>query len=139
VNIIQRVHFDDALKAKPFLRVLVQRLLSLGGSVACVWNDDETTEKSFVNVLLMLGRVSGGKAARLQQMAGSQCHSNSINLTRRYPKRYQREIGFALSQDGLWRPHSWVWDIKKNQIVETTEKREVYFGFTRELGAQEQN
>lgn len=37
----------------------------------------------------------------------------------------------ALSDDGMWRQHSWlVWHkARSNQIVETTVKRIVYYGF----------
>jgi hypothetical protein len=45
VNPFQQVLFASALQSKPFLQPLVDRLLSVGGSIACVWNDDETTSK----------------------------------------------------------------------------------------------
>jgi len=44
-----------------------------------------------------------------------------------------------LSKDGLFRPHSWVWDIKESRIVETTEPRVVYFGVTEKHSDKEVN
>jgi len=35
-------------------------------------------------------------------------------------------IGYALSEDGLWRQHSWA--VQKTDIIETTEERVKYFG-----------
>ena len=39
--------------------------------------------------------------------------------------------GYALSKDGMWRQHSWLVlrKCRSYKIVETTEKREAYFGF----------
>jgi hypothetical protein len=130
MNRHQQTALDTALSQKPFLQPLVTRLLAIGGKVTVVWNDDTTTTEGFVHCLLAVGRVTNGKGSRLRPMAASRCHSNAIRLARRYPKRYQREIGFALSKDGLWRSHSWLHDIRQNRIVETTERRSAYFGIT---------
>lgn len=35
--------------------------------------------------------------------------------------------GYALSDDGLWREHSWAWG-PKGHLIETTEPRDRYFG-----------
>lgn len=39
--------------------------------------------------------------------------------------------GYALSEDGMWRQHSWIiWHkARSNQIIETTVPRILYFGF----------
>jgi len=95
-----------------------------------LWNPDITTQESFVKCLLGLGRVTRGVTARLQEMVMSNCHENSKGLAKKFPKRYQAETGYALSDDGCWRPHGWVWDIKESRIVETTVLRKLYFGFT---------
>jgi hypothetical protein len=36
--------------------------------------------------------------------------------------------GYALSPDGMWRQHSWVYDKQRDVIIETTVKRVGYFG-----------
>jgi hypothetical protein len=55
------------------------------------------------------------------------------------PESLSPRLGFALSAAGCWRPHSWVWDSTKNQIVETTELRSKYFGVTQALSQSEQS
>lgn len=130
MNKFQKERHRSAIKTKPYLKLLDKKLLSLGGDTVVLWNPDITTEETFVQVLLAFGRVTRGVTARLQAMTASQCHENSKSLTHKHPKRYQAETGYALSGDGCWRPHSWVWDIKENRIVETTEMRTQYFGFT---------
>jgi hypothetical protein len=38
--------------------------------------------------------------------------------------------GYALSDDGLWRQHSW--DVLRDGILETTKARQKYFGILRQ-------
>lgn len=57
----------------------------------------------------------------------SQCHYNASQLFYKNPKTYRICTGYILN-DGLWRQHSWVIN-SKNQIIETTVKREKYFGY----------
>jgi hypothetical protein len=128
INRFQREKLDQALQAKPYLRLLHNRLLELGGSVPVIWNAGHTTTDSFVHLLLLMGRVSSGRGARLRVMARNGCHANAEALAKRYPKKYQHETGYALSDDGCWREHSWAFDITKNQIVETTVPRKRYYG-----------
>jgi hypothetical protein len=130
MNKFQKERHSAAVKANPYLKLLDKKLLSLGGDTVVLWNPDTTTEETFVQVLLAFGRVTRGSTARLQVMAMGQCHANARELSKKYPKRYQAETGYALSADGCWRPHSWVWDIKESRVVETTETRTKYFGFT---------
>ena len=57
----------------------------------------------------------------------SQCHVNTAHLW--LEGRVQGiATGYALSDDGLWRQHSWGLD-DHGRIVETTEERIAYFGF----------
>lgn len=58
----------------------------------------------------------------------SQCHDNSVEYVCKKPEKRKLYTGYALSEDHLWRQHSWV--IENNDtIVETTEKRLCYFGY----------
>lgn len=115
----------------PHSKALEAKLLSLGGERACVFDIDHKTDPdAFIEVLLGFGRVSSGKDARLRAMEPSNCHENAVKLAQKYPHLYQRETGYALGPgDGTWRRHSWAFDGRKNQIVETTELRDKYFGF----------
>jgi hypothetical protein len=54
------------------------------------------------------------------------CHGNAADLWARDPEKYQLVTGYALSDDGLWRSHSWVVDDR--HLYETTCRCERYFG-----------
>ena len=63
-------------------------------------------------------------------MRPSMCHLNSAELFAT-GKATGLGVGFALSEDGLWRQHSWALKRQKdgtNLILETTGKRLCYFG-----------
>jgi hypothetical protein len=130
MNAFQKQKLKQALRTKTYLRQLNDYLVSLGGDCVVVWNDGFHTTKEFVSVLMTFGRISTGRHARVRPMDANNCHTNSERLAIKHPRRYQRETGFALSDDGLWRPHSWVFDATRNQIVETVEPRVRYFGIT---------
>jgi hypothetical protein len=52
-------------------------------------------------------------------------------LYARNPRRFRIVTGYALSDDGLWRQHSWLHDtagFRRRHTIETTERRIRYFG-----------
>jgi|SRR6476620_8281735 len=55
-----------------------------------------------------------------------ECHKNSAKIWKQYG--YRLHTGYALSSDEVWRQHSWTVD-NENVVHESTEPREVYFGF----------
>ena len=61
------------------------------------------------------------------------CHANAARLWRnRNAERHDVVAigtGYALSDDGLWRQHSWT-VTSTGAVIETTEPRERYFGLT---------
>lgn len=61
----------------------------------------------------------------------SQCHANSAYLWDANRGYCSIATGYALSEDGLWRCHSWVVQPRSRtmRIWETTVKRVAYFGF----------
>lgn len=61
----------------------------------------------------------------------SQCHANSAYLWDANRGHCSIATGYALSEDGLWRCHSWVVQPRSRtmRVWETTVKRVVYFGF----------
>lgn len=65
----------------------------------------------------------------------NQCHKNSCELWYANNDTFDIHIctGYALSQDGLWRQHSWLVAIIENQpkIIETTVDWVAYYGFIR--------
>lgn len=75
--------------------------------------------------LVKEGAVHDGSSAVQDTDHEHDCHRNVANLW-----RHQRcdaiGTGYALSDDGLWREHSWA--VRSGQIVETTVPRLTYFG-----------
>lgn len=92
------------------------------------WVLNRDFSKDEVKQLMSRGEVRDGKAFKLQKMSMSGCHINSAELASR---NYAIDIwtGMALSDDGLWRVHTWVYDSKNQKYIETTERRIKYFGY----------
>ncbi len=63
----------------------------------------------------------------MKLMARNGCHQNVASLWKS-PKRGIIGVatGYALSEDGLWRQHSW--GLLRDGVLETTERRDKYFG-----------
>ena len=76
-------------------------------------------------LLMEYGTLEPGRTARLIRMTPSGCHENATKLAARYG--WEVWTGFALSDDGCWRVHSWCRN-KRGRIVETTITRTDYFG-----------
>jgi len=91
MNDLQKRSLRKALQTRPYLVPLGKRLASIGGDTPVIWNEDELTSELFVAMLLLFGRVSSGKDARLQRMDGSGCHANSIKLALKDLNRYHRD------------------------------------------------
>jgi hypothetical protein len=81
-----------------------------------------------LTALLAHGDVMEG-AILFEEMSRSSCHWNVAALWRSEPSPLVAiGTGYALSEDGLWRQHSW--GITKTEIFETTEPRHTYFGIS---------
>jgi hypothetical protein len=79
-----------------------------------------------IPVLLQEGRVMAGSVI-LHQMEASRCHDNVARLwLEGFEGLNGVCIGYALSDDGLWRQHCW--GLVRGGILETTVLRDVYFG-----------
>ena len=64
---------------------------------------------------------------KMHVMNRSSCHQNVATIWRnREHGIVAIATGYALSEDGLWRQHSW--GIVRDGLVETTEERLKYFG-----------
>jgi hypothetical protein len=73
-----------------------------------------------------------------RRMGGNHCHDNVAWLWNQRNKRFKLLLagglpilkaiatGYALNEDGMWRPHSW--GVTATHIVETTVSRLQYFG-----------
>lgn len=78
-----------------------------------------------MDIIIKEGEYFTEQEVVLKEMRVSRCHDNA----QEYVNKNKNAIicsGFGLSEDGVWRPHSWV--LENNIIIETTEKRICYFG-----------
>ena len=93
--------------------------LALGSMIAPVSESD-------IDIILSNGKVMEYPIT-MKRMKRSSCHDNVYHLTTKSPV-LQPYTGWALSDDGVWRQHSWAFDPRNETIIETTEPRELYFG-----------
>ena len=108
-----------AVRKQPLLADLYELLLSIGG-VAIVADYEPDVQE-----LLERGRRFPVRGLRMKRGYPSACH---FNVAQMHEKRgVGVATGYALSDDDLWRPHSWGY--QGGKVVETTEPRQVYFGF----------
>lgn len=106
-------------------------LLRIGGEETCFAYFEED-----MAAILSRGRFWNGKS-KMMRGHPSQCHANVCNLYEQNKDGHRVYIctGYALSDDGMWRQHSWLlqeYDTNtqhRQRIIETTEKRVAYFGF----------
>jgi hypothetical protein len=101
------------------------RLLAAGGDAAVM------QPLGWFEVVFLARAVTSPGTARQQRGRQSECHRNASRHFRRDPARFRIVSGFALTWDhgvGCWHPHSWVWDSRKNEIIETTLSRDLYYG-----------
>lgn len=107
--------------AKAFYK-MEQRLLVHGGRAVVPLAERLTS----ISALLERAVVDASSRVQLNVMQESKCHANSAKLWAESLGTVKLMSGYALSNDGLWRQHSWV--IDATGIVETTEVRDAYFG-----------
>lgn len=108
------------LKDNPKIKPLRDKLLSIGGDFVVPMREPDLKE------LLERGRLFSTDNIRLHEMR-YKCH---VNVARLYHFSFKGEkiaTGWALSDDGLWRQHSWLMT-SDGKIVETTEVRLTYYG-----------
>ncbi len=121
--------YGNNLKKKnnPKMYSLREKLLSFGGESVCL----PAYEEDIDNILLH-GQFWFGSNAKKIKGEPCRCHSNSCKYYLNAKKEDVRICtGYALSEDGMWRQHTWViaHKARSNQIIETTEPRIGYFGF----------
>ncbi len=111
----------EHLQTYPEFTRLEQKLLSMGGEMVVPrWEPDQ-------DMILSRGWLWAGDNIKIVSGVPSNCHGNVAEFWRSNPKRYSIATGWALSDDGLWRQHSWIFD--RCTVIETTNPREKYFGF----------
>ncbi|QDV39213.1 hypothetical protein [Tautonia plasticadhaerens] len=102
------------------------KLLDLGGDRV------DAGDHEFLLDLVEAGYATDGSGARLRKMEPSECHCNAASLWCDSMARMTIITGYALSVDGMWRKHSWA--RSGEEIIETTCRRELCFGFALDFG-----
>jgi hypothetical protein len=107
---------------------LAKHLVNFSGHVTCMQHDEPDLDE-----LLSIGYFVYGEGAALKLGQPKVAHKNAALLWREDSQRYVIVTGYGLSQDGMWRQHSWCYDKHLKKIIETTYLRVAYYGF--DLGA----
>jgi hypothetical protein len=127
----QRAFLNDRVqeisRQQPEILALREKLLGIGGAEIVALPLTMGIDP-FVPLLEIWGQVMEGPVT-YRRMEPSECHVNVARLWGER-KKWSRLIGvgtgYALSDDGLWRGHSW--GLTKRGIIETTVSRVKYFG-----------
>ena len=105
-----------------------EKLLAAGGWQICLSPTDDDSEIVADGVFWMPENIS----FRSERGEPSNCHRNAADAWKRSRSKDKIAVGtgYALSKDGVWRPHSWLFRETKIgvAIYETTEPRIAYFG-----------
>ena len=114
---------EAIIRRSPEAGELRRRLLAIGGNRVCLQVPDLD-----LPALLSRGRDFPTEGVRRRRLERNQCHRNVATLWCNAPGRVRIATGYALSDDGLWRQHSWA--VKGGRVIETTERRTAYHGIT---------
>lgn len=119
------------------------KLIGYGGEEVCLFDIEKDLNKLMTRGKLVIAKDTNPNnqdetLIRLIKGVASQCHKNSsiVWSSNRESKKFDGKLylvtGYALSEDGMWRQHSWCL-LKQpdgtNTIIETTLKRVAYYGF----------
>jgi hypothetical protein len=123
-------HFDSRLQSqdethpgwKDAWLTFCHTLLEHGGAIGV----PPPTPDPLLGMLQERGTVH--HISRVIHIVGEQsaCHRNVAALWRS-GQAISTGTGYALSEDEIWREHSWAWD-HEGRLIETTEIRCCYFG-----------
>ena len=102
---------------------LFDTLLSEGGYAVAPGVDPDLTK------ILDRGYLRDGRSAELMRGQPISCHSNAALLWAENRDHSVIVTGWAMSDDGVWRQHSWVKHLGTGKIYETTNPRVLYYGF----------
>lgn len=105
---------------------LREKLLSFGGIEACL----PLVEEDY-DAIMERGEFFYG-SSYMRKGRPSRCHENASLLWDANRNNTKIATGYALSEDGLWRQHSWVvqeLESGRLRVWETTVRRVAYFGF----------
>lgn len=120
-----KVNWGKLSKENSQYKKFMKNLLQFAGEEVCFQLGDSDFPE-----IQAYGQFWFGKNAKLMVGAPSRCHENSYYLWKENQENTLICTGYALSEDGMWRQHSWLVNLRarSNQIIETTSPRVAYFG-----------
>jgi hypothetical protein len=127
-------NFDDVRGSKlvkpvkKSVKELCAHLIKIGGKMVVVEFHESPV---LCKALVKFGEITPSVNLEIFNGEERECHTNSAMLWSQNREDYVLVTGFALSEDGVWRRHSWV-KTNDGRLIETTIKRETYFGITLE-------
>jgi hypothetical protein len=135
-DILNKVSKETAQEMAFFKKVL----LKLGGK-HIVWRYQHSfkyflQEESFRNWLKALTdpeiatTITQPRIAFTVDGAPNDCHGNAARLWKRDPDNIVIMTGYALSDDDLWREHTWALKPKGDIILDSLPKRKIYLGIS---------
>jgi hypothetical protein len=120
--------FRKAAQQQPGLEILRGLLLGIGGTHLVA----PPSPDGGLPLLIDAGFVMAGPVVR-RSMNQSECHRNVAEI---WAEKHRVLVGigtgYSLSDDGLWREHSW--GLLREGILETTMLRVKYFGVLLQYG-----
>ncbi|MEP7137207.1 MAG: hypothetical protein ABI904_19950 [Chloroflexota bacterium] len=108
------------------VKELCSHLIGIDGKIVVV---EFHESPDFCKALVKLGELDSNNRLKINKGEDRECHINSAVLWSQNKDKYLLVTGFALSEDGVWRRHSWI-RTKSTTIIETTIKRKKYYGIT---------
>jgi hypothetical protein len=114
----------DTVFDKGQLEFLKERLLNIAGTAVCLPVIEEDCRK-----IMERGSAVLGRAIIMKKGRDCACHSNTAAMWDVNKEKLTIVTGYGLSEDSVWRQHSWGVMTETGQIVETTTKRRMYYGF----------
>jgi hypothetical protein len=110
-------------RVKPEVRKLCAHLLNMGGERVVI----PFVELGLCELLIDSGKVFSYKKLQIKKGEVRECHSNSATLWLASRTKYKIATGYGLSDDDIWRRHSWIMSTDNN-LIETTIAHDIYFG-----------
>jgi hypothetical protein len=105
-------------------KTLIRKILAFGGEEVCM-----PLKEWDLELIMTRGVLLYGHDARFFKGEPCECHRNSALYWEKNKEKVVLMTGYALSNDSMWRQHSWCAFIKSGKVIESTKGRKAYFGF----------
>lgn len=120
------IYFHETKEHLEKLLNLRTKILSFGGEEVCLpYIEDD------LDLILHDSQFWYGDHAIFKKGIPSRCHQNIACYFLNNPEKMKICTGYALSDDGMWRQHTWglrTYKTKDDVIIESTVPRVAYYG-----------